>query len=100
MLGEIGAELQAICTDENRVRQQKCLYGKNGTDGPLPDCITTGRLGIDWWQERLALIVGREIIHAHRYKWRQYGEEYVPISGLEPCTKMVQMLLDQAGVGC
>lgn len=68
MLGEIGAELQAKCTYQNRILHQKCLYGKNGTDGPLPECITTGRLGIavDWWQERLALIVGRVIIHARK----------------------------------
>lgn len=75
MLGEIVAELQAKCTDENGIFQQKCLYGKNGTDGPLPDCITTGRLRmpVDWWQQRLALIVRRMIIHSHRsqqYVWR------------------------------
>ena len=60
MLGEINAELQAKGTDENGIFQQKCLYGKNGTDGPLPECILTGRPGmpVNWWQERLALIVG------------------------------------------
>ena len=67
MLGEIGAKLQAKGTDENRILDHESPYGKNSTYGPLPDCVATGRLslGPDWWQERLALIVGRKMIHAH-----------------------------------
>ena len=51
MLGEIGAKLQGKCTDENRILNQECLYGKNGSDRPLPDCVTIGRLSmpIDRW---------------------------------------------------
>ena len=54
MLSEIEAELQAKGADENRILQQECFYGSNGTDGPLPRCTVTGRPV----QERLALIVG------------------------------------------
>lgn len=51
MLSEIEAELQAKGTDENRILQQKCLHGKNGTDGPWPGCIVIGRAGMlaNWW---------------------------------------------------
>ena len=70
MLGEIGAELQGICTDENRILQHKGFHGRSRTDGPWPDRIPAGGLStpIDWWQQGLALIVGigREVIHAHR----------------------------------
>ena len=66
MLGEIGTELQAKCTDENRIFQQECLHIKNDADGPLPDCVPTGPLSmpIERWQERLALIVERRSSHA------------------------------------
>ena len=99
MLGEIGTELQAKCTDENRIFHQKSLYGKNGTDGPLPDCITTGRLGmpIDWWQQRLALVVGRKIIHSHQS--RQYGDEDAPISGFGPCRSVDSTKIEIVGSG-
>lgn len=84
MLGEIGAKLQAKGTDENRILDHKSPYGKNSTYGPLADCVRTGRLGMapDWRQERLALIVGRKMIHPH--KRQQYEEEDAPISGLGP----------------
>ena len=50
MLGEIGAELQGECADENRVLHQESLYGKNRTYGPLPNFISVRRLSmpIDW----------------------------------------------------
>ena len=66
MLGEIGAELQGICTDENRILRQKGLDGRSGTDGPWPDWLPAGGLSMpmDWWQQRLALIVRRRMIHA------------------------------------
>lgn len=66
MLGEICAELQGKGTDENGILKQRGLYGKKSMDGPLPDCLRTGRLGMltDGWQQRLALMVGRKIIHA------------------------------------
>ena len=67
MFGEIGAELQGKCTNKNRILHQKGLYGKNRTNGPLPHWRESGGLSMamDWWQQRLALIVGRERIHPH-----------------------------------
>ena len=66
MLGEIGAELQAKCTDENRISKQDRLDIKNDTDRSLPYCVSTGSLSmpIEWWQERLALIVEGRSSHA------------------------------------
>ena len=66
VLGEIGTELQAKCTDDNRITQQERLDIKNDTDGPLPDCVSTGSLSmpVERWQERLALIVHRRSSHA------------------------------------
>ena len=72
MLGEIGAELQSKCTDENRIFRQITFYGENCTDGQLPERISIRRrrsfgMPLGWWQERLALIVvGRKVIHAGR----------------------------------
>ena len=50
MFGEIGAELQSECTDENRILHQECLYGNNGTYGPLPKLMSVRSLGMpmDW----------------------------------------------------
>ena len=50
MFGEIGAELQSKCTDENRIPHQECLYGKNRTYGPLPKLISVGSrsMPMDW----------------------------------------------------
>ena len=88
MLGEVGAELQAECTDENRILHQECLHGKDGTDRRLPDYMTTGRLGMpmDGRQKRLALIVGGMIVHAHLSQQYGCGDGDVPTSRLGPCT--------------
>lgn len=50
MLGEIGAELQGICTDENRILQHKGFHGRSCTDGPWPDWVPAGGLSTssDW----------------------------------------------------
>ena len=66
MFGEIGAELQGKSTDEDRILHQKCLYAKDDTEGPLPDCILarSPSMPMDRWQQRLALILGGKMIHA------------------------------------
>ena len=66
VLGEIGTELQAKCTDYDRISQQERLDIKNDTDGPLPYCVSTGLLSmlVERWQERLALIVEGRSSHA------------------------------------
>ena len=68
MLGEIGAELQGECTDDNWILDQKRPYGKNGTDGPLPDSITIRRRSklMNRWQQRLALIVEGVVTHTYQ----------------------------------
>lgn len=50
MLGEIGAELQGICTDKNRVLHHKASHGRSRTDGPSPDWVRAGGLStaLDW----------------------------------------------------
>ena len=50
MFGEIGAELQGECTDENGILHQECLYGQNRTYGPLPKSLWVRSLSMpmDW----------------------------------------------------
>lgn len=66
VLGEIGTELQAECTDDDRISQQERLDIKNDTDRPLPYWVSTGPLSmpVERWQERLALIVEGRSSHA------------------------------------
>ena len=66
VLGEIGTELQAKRTDDYRIPQQERLDIKNETERPLPYCVSTRSLSmpIEWWQERLALIVEGRSSHA------------------------------------